>query len=197
MRLFIALPIPEPVKAEIERVQSDLRRALPRRCARWTKCEQFHLTLKFLGNIETRRVPELADAVSAACRAFPALKMRAERIGCFPDLRFPRVVWVWVHDAAEQLPVLQKAIEQAVAEFTESKAEKNFTGHVTIGRTHAIKRRQAEVLARLAHSLTERYFGEWTADKVELLRSDLSSTGAVHSVLAVFPLTGRARGIPE
>src|SRR6266487_4607346 len=86
IRAFLAVPIPDAVKAEIERAQDELRQALPKPCVRWTKREQFHLTLCFLGNVATTRVPELTEAVGAACRGFPALKLRAERIGCFPDL---------------------------------------------------------------------------------------------------------------
>ena len=190
IRAFLALPIPEAVKAEIESAQDELRQALPKPCARWTRREQFHLTLCFLGNVATTRVPELTDAVGAACRGFPALKLRAERIGCFPDLRFPRVVWVWVHHDADQLAALQKAVAQATARLEASQVEEKFTGHVTIARTRAIKRPQAEILARLAHRMTGRFFGEWTADKVELMRSDLSPDGARHSVVAIFPLQG-------
>ncbi len=188
IRAFIALPIPESVKVEIERAQDELRQALPKHCARWTKREQFHLTLRFLGNVETQRVPELAAAVGDSCQGFPALKLRAERIGCFPDLRFPRVVWVWVHDSAERLAALQKAIAEKTARFAAGEAEKDFTGHVTIARTHEIKRPQAQILANLAHRMTERFFGEWTADKVELMRSELLPGGAQHSVVAAFAL---------
>ena len=190
IRAFLVLPLPEAVKGKIERAQDELRQALPKPCARWTRREQFHLTLCFLGNVATTRVPELTEAVGAACRGLPALKLRAERIGCFPDTRFPRVVWVWVHHDADQLAALQKAVAQATVTFAERQSEKDFTGHVTIARTKEIKRPQAEILARLAHSMTGRFFGEWTADKVELMRSDLSSDGARHSVVAIFPLQG-------
>ena len=190
IRAFLALPIPEAVKAEIECAQDELRRALPKPCARWTKREQFHLTLCFLGNVETTRVAELTDAAGAACRGFPALKLRAERIGCFPDTRFPRVVWVWVHDDADQLAALQKAIGQATVKFAGRQSEKAFTGHVTIARTAEIKKPQAEILAGLARGMTGRFFGEWTADKVELMRSELSPDGARHSVVAILPLFG-------
>ena len=190
IRAFIALPIPEAVKAEIERAQDELRQALPKPCARWTRREQFHLTLCFLGNVATTRVPELTEAVGAACQGFPALRLRAERIGCFPDTRFPRVVWVWVHHDADQLAALQKAVAQATVKFAESQSEKDFTGHVTIARTREIRKPQAEILANLAHRMTGRFFGEWTADKVELMRSDLLSDGARHSVVATFPLQG-------
>lgn len=188
IRAFLALPIPDAVKTEIERAQEELRLALPKHCARWTKREQFHLTLRFLGDVATTRVAELTEAVGVACSGFPALKLRAERIGGFPDLRFPRVVWVWVHDAADQLAALQRAVAQATAPFAESQAEKDFSGHVTLARTKEIKRPQGDILAKLAHSMAGRFFGEWTADRVELMRSELSPDGARHSVVATFPM---------
>jgi 2'-5' RNA ligase len=60
---------------------------------------------------------------------------------------------------------------------------------VTIARINGIKRPQAEALAKLAYALTSRQFGDWTASDVKLMRSELAQSGAVHSVLAAFPLT--------
>ena len=189
-RLFIAISVPERVKDEMEKTQAELRAALPENAVRWMGRAQFHLTLKFLGNVEAQRVDALGDSLRRACGNFPALPLRAERIGCFPDLRYPRVIWAWVHDAGDVLPKLQLAIEGAVAGFTAEKSEEKFTGHVTLGRSKTIKRPQAEILARLAHGMTERFFGEWTADEVELIRSELSSSGARYSTVAVAPLAG-------
>ncbi len=188
LRLFIALPIPESVKDEIERVQSELRKILLPKSVRLTRRDQFHLTLKFLGAVESNRVTELTEALRGACSGFPALKLRAERIGCFPSLRYPRVVWVWVHDDAGQLGVLQGRVEAACGRFAEEKSDKKFTGHVTLARIDGVKRPQAESLAKLAHSMTERRFGKWTATEVNLMRSELFQSGAVHTVLEAFPL---------
>jgi 2'-5' RNA ligase len=190
VRAFVEFPIPEFVKEAIERAQDELRRALPEKSVRWTKREQFHLTLRFLGNVEPSRLRDLSNALRGACSGFPALKLRAERVGCFPDLRFPRVVWAWVHDDAEQLPVLQSRIDAAVGSFAENREEKKFTGHVTVARTNGIKRSKAEVLAKQVSALTEQRFGEWVASEVKLMRSELLPSGAVHSVLAAFPLAG-------
>jgi 2'-5' RNA ligase len=182
-RLFIAISVPDAVKTEMEKAQAELRRGLPEGCVRWTRREQFHLTLKFLGNVEAQRVETLAGAIRDACQGFTALRLRAERIGCFPDLRFPRVIWAWVHDRQEQLPRLQNAIETATRDFTTETPEERFTGHVTLGRARGIKRREAGVLAKVVAGIVERAFGEWNADRIEIMRSEMSSTGARHSVL--------------
>jgi 2'-5' RNA ligase len=192
-RLFIALTIPEEVKSEIEKAQAELRRTLPKGGVRWTRREQFHLTLKFLGNVEAQRVEPLADAVRGACQGFGTLDLRAERIGFFPDLRSPRVVWAGVRDQREQLPRLQSVVEAATRNFSAEDSSEKFTGHVTLGRIKTIRRPETEILARLAGGLATRFFGAWTADKIEIIRSQLSPDGAGYTTLATIPLAGEQR----
>jgi 2'-5' RNA ligase len=187
-RLFVALRVPEEVKAKVEKAQAELRRSLEQARVTWTRREQFHLTLKFLGNVEGGRVAELVEAVRGACSGFAALRLRAEGVGCFPELRSPRVVWVGVRDAEEALPRLQRAIETACAGFSAQERQERFSGHVTLGRIKSIGRPEAESLGSQARAMAERFFGQWTADQVEIMRSELSSEGARHTVLATVGL---------
>jgi 2'-5' RNA ligase len=188
LRLFIAISLPEPVKVEIEKAQAEMRRALPGDFMRWTEREQFHLTLKFLGNVEAQHLDALSESLRAVCRTFSPLRLRAAQVGFFPDSHRPRVVWVAVGDEKNSLPSLQAAIEAAVQEFTVETAEGKFSGHVTLARCKMIKRPQAEILARLAAGIADKVFGEWTADAIELIRSELSPGGPRYTVLASPPL---------
>jgi len=194
-RLFIAVTVPEEIKSEIEKTQTELRRALPKASVRWTKRAQFHLTLKFLGNVDAQRVGPLTKALGAACQGFGPLELRAERIGFFPDLRRPRVVWVGMHDQQEQLAGVQRAIEAATRDYTAEESTERFTGHVTLGRIKSLSRTEAEALAALAASLATRFFGAWTAGAVELFRSQLSPEGARHTTLASIPLARQSSAI--
>ena len=144
--------------------------------------------MKFLGNVDTARVGALTDAVRVACARFTPLRLRAERVGCFPDLRKPRVVWVGVHDEGNQLAGLAKAVEDPAVGFTAEKREGEFTGHITVARMKNFKRPEAGILAGLAREMAERVLGEWTADAVELMHSELASDGAKHTCLARLPL---------
>ena len=192
MRLFVAISLPDPVKDEIEKAQRQLRDSIPGKSVRWTKREQFHLTLKFLGNVRESQVSELISALRESCMRFSELQLRAERIGFFPDARFPRVLWAGVHDEKSQLTPLQSAIEESVKSFTEERPEKRFTGHVTLARLLRIQRREAEALAKTVSTMSQRLFGEWVANKVELIRSELSSSGSRYTTLADIPLSGKA-----
>ena len=188
VRLFIAVMIPDEVKTEMEKAQADLGRGLAAGRIRWARRGQFHLTLRFLGNVEAQRVGQLIEAVRGACQGFPGLQLRAQGVGFFPDLRFPRVIWVGVRDERDHLERLQLAVQNSVRDFTTQEPEEKFTGHVTLGRIKGIKREEAKTVTKLAATLASRSFGEWTADKLQIMRSELSSEAAHHTVLATLLL---------
>jgi 2'-5' RNA ligase len=201
IRLFVAISPTEDVKDRIEKAQRQLRGALPGNIVRWTKRDQFHLTLKFLGNVAEMRVKELTDALRDACRGVEAMRLRAERVGFFPGARVPRVLWAGVHDEKDALPEVQKIVEASVEKFISEDAsptgrqrsqEKAFTGHITLGRIQRIRRSEAETLAKAADDISEPFFGEWTADHVELIRSELLSGGSRYTTLAEVPFLIKA-----
>jgi len=91
-------------------------------------------------------------------------------------------------DQAGLLVDLQKRIETAIRPFTAEPGEKNFSGHVTLGRLKNLKPPDARKLAAHAQTVKDRTFGEWTADEIEIIRSELSPAGARHTTLVVFRL---------
>jgi 2'-5' RNA ligase len=215
LRLFVAISPPEEVKDRIEKAQHELRRAMTGNIVRWTKREQFHLTLKFLGNVAATHIKELTEALHSACLGAGALRLRAERVGFFPGARVPRVLWIGVHDEIGALPRLQERVEAGIKKFTEDAAnpgstgvppasfkevipgggsppgprrsQEAFTGHITLGRIQRIRHSESEILSQAAADLADPFFGEWTANHLELIRSELS--GSRYTTLAEIPLS--------
>jgi RNA 2',3'-cyclic 3'-phosphodiesterase len=187
-RLFMAIAMPEPVRDAILRVQRELQSLVPRDVVRWTKPEQFHLTLRFLGDVAADRVEDLKQSAGAVGRGARALAVRAEGVGFFPNSRAPRVIWAGVHDGEGRLLELQRQIETAVAPLSPERGEKNFAGHVTLGRLKYPKPADIRDLVARAQTLEKRRFGEWTAQEVEIIRSESSPSGARYTTLARFPL---------
>ena len=188
LRLFVAIPIPEPVRDEIIRVQRELQRLVPRNVARWTRSDQFHLTLRFLGDVPIDGAEKLKQSVGAVCRNARPLSLRAEGVGFFPNPRSPRVIWVGINDGEGQLVDLQRQIETAIGPFSTEPGERNFTGHVTLGRLKNPRPADTRDLAARAQSLEKWLFGEWPAHEIEIIRSELSPAGARHASLAAFRL---------
>ncbi|EEF60217.1 RNA 2',3'-cyclic phosphodiesterase [Pedosphaera parvula] len=192
-RLFIALPVPEFVKEELKRVQSELRLNLPGGSVRWTRMDQCHLTLRFLGNVPSDAVSELSAAVKRSCSEFPLVHLKAERIGFFPNERRPRVIWVGVSDDSGNLRALQAVLSKAVSPFTTEVDAKIFSGHLTLGRIQNLHARDVKMLGDLARGSTDRIFGEWTADRIDIMRSELGAQGSRHSCLESITLGSTCR----
>jgi 2'-5' RNA ligase len=190
-RLFVAIAVPDFVQDSIERAQRELRSTMGDRAVRWTKRDQFHLTLKFLGAVESLKVADLAAALRSATANFAPLQLQAAGIGMFPDAQRPRVLWAGVQDRAGRLVDLQRRIQSATASFTAEPSEPHFTGHVTLGRCRTLGRSEARALAASADTMAHRSFGQWTADAIEIVRSELGPAGSRHTVLEALGLGAR------
>jgi len=190
LRLFIAVPVPDFVKEKIKATQDHLRQSSSHSAVRWTTPGQFHLTLRFLGKVETASVEPLVDSLRTVGQSCPPFQLRAHGVGFFPNARAPRVVWVGVQDSEEErlIPV-QQAVQQATLRFTSEEPEQRFSGHITLGRAKNINRQEAAILVEAAGRFSETLFGEWTATEIHVMRSLLSPQGAEHMVLAAVPFS--------
>jgi 2'-5' RNA ligase len=166
LRLFLAIPIPEDIRSELRRLQLESQPLLPPRAVRWTRPEQFHLTLKFLGNVPATDTSALSEAVRAVCAAAPPLRLRAEGVGFFRNESSPRVFWIEIKSADGRLREFQRQLEAAVE------------------RLEKLGRRETEKWT--AQLQKNRTFGEWTAGEVELVQSTLSPSGAIHAIFGIF-----------
>jgi 2'-5' RNA ligase len=187
-RLFVALPVPERVRSTLTDVQRELRPLLKEGEASWPRTGHFHLTLRFLGNVDSRRIEELETCLRPLAAAHEQMVLHCERLGCFPALRRPKVIWAWVHDEGNRLMVLQRAIENAAAAFTRQPEEAKFVGHVTLARVKRCQRMTSERIAAFVEGAVERRFGSWTAEAMELIRSEMSAGGSHYTTLAALPL---------
>lgn len=182
-RLFVAITLPDTVRTNLADMQRELKPILPYNSTAWTKPEKIHLTLRFLGNVESMRIPELAEKLGAALAGFGEFDLVCERLGCFPDLRYPRVIWAGVHDDQKRLAQLHRRVDEAVKGFAEVPAEERFVGHITLARSKQIKRPDAERLAQFVERAATRRFGDWRVPSVALLRSQLSPAGTSYEDL--------------
>ena len=187
-RLFVAITVPDAIREEMLRVQHELQLLAPRGAVRWTKPEQFHLTLRFLGDVSSDRVMDLQEAVRAVCASAPVLHLRAQGVGFFPHARAPRVVWVGINDSGNHLVNLQRKIEDAVRPFTAETGGERFAGHVTLGRFKQFNVLGVRELTAGAEAMKDRRFGEWTGREIEIIRSELLATGSRYTLLVAIRL---------
>jgi 2'-5' RNA ligase len=106
-------------------------------------------------------------------------------VGCFPDTRRPRVVWVGVHEPTGALERLRDAVEEHVAPLGFPTEKRRFSPHLTLGRVHrrALKSEAQEVGEVVAASAVGD-IDEMRVDEVCYIKSDLRPGGAVYTVLS-------------
>jgi RNA 2',3'-cyclic 3'-phosphodiesterase len=183
IRAFIAVEI-NP--ATTSRIAATVELLKPRIAAiRWVDAGNFHLTLKFLGNIDESRIEPIGAALTDALRPFPRLTINAKGLGVFPNPKRPRVLWVGL--VGSQLVSLQAKVESALTPLGFAPEEKSFAPHLTIGRWRQGARADRTLEQELG-KWSELEFGVSPIDEVILFQSDLKPAGAIHRRLKVVML---------
>jgi 2'-5' RNA ligase len=195
IRAFIAVPLPQALLDELGALQDNLERRIPPGSVRWVRPEGIHLTLKFLGDVPLSQVPDFDKALEELSRHAPSCTFTVEGLGCFPNSRRPRVVWVGVQEPTGRLAALQDGVEEAMAHFGFKPEGRGFTPHLTLGRVG--RRSSAGQAAQVGSEVAETTAGrlaEVSVDGFVLIRSVLKATGAEYTTLHEYRLTQGLNG---
>lgn len=177
IRCFVAIPLEPEVVSGIAKIQRRLREL--ELDASWPAAQGLHLTLKFLGNVEEVRVPELAAALQRAVQGRDGLELSVQGLGAFPRPSDPRVVWVGV-EGGPDLTDLQAAIEKQVTALGFPREDRPFRPHLTAARVKS-RRNVARLIRFLEVETVD--LGTFHADRVHLYQSLLRPEGAEYRIL--------------
>lgn len=189
LRAFIAIDIPPEIKQAISSQTASLRKESGR-AARWVDAENIHLTLKFLGDVSSANLELLAQALQAECAQTAPFTVSLEGLGCFPNPRRPRTLWIGLV-VPPGLTRLQRQVEASTARLGYAADDKPFSPHLTIGRV----REQAapaelQALRSLLEQTTVASLGTFNVNEVHLYKSDLKPQGPTYTRLATARLEG-------
>lgn len=182
-RLFIAFDTP-PVVLPLMTAARDRLRAI-RSDVKWEPDDKLHCTLKFLGDTPPDRMDAVSGAFAAVARATEAPMATYEGLGCFPNMREPRIVWAGIRDPEHTIAALATAVDVAAEGCGFERERRRFHPHVTLGRVKG-QRGLRELLATL-ETITF-VCPPVQIQEIVLVRSELRPTGSVYTVAARFPL---------
>jgi len=184
MRLFIAVNLSTDARDAIQNALDNFPVTNPP--WRWVSPDNWHLTLKFLGETNAAQVDSLNTALGEVARRHHAFEMTLGPFGGFPSLRGPRVLFYDVERGATELRQLAEDVDVAVEKVLGLAREtRAYRAHVTIARVkEALSPELATRFARVS-PLT----GAVTrVDSFDLIESRLARTGATYSVVKEFAL---------
>jgi RNA 2',3'-cyclic 3'-phosphodiesterase len=189
IRSFIAIEVPLELIERIAGAQREIERVTKANAdtVRWTRPEQMHVTLKFLGNVPDDRLGALERALAEAVVGSVPFELSLENFGCFPSPRNPSVLWVGLGGQVTAIRQLQRRIEAQTHGFSSQEENREYHPHLTIGRI----RERGKDSRRLAEGLSQFRLSDgnqWIVREVVLMRSNLSPHGAIHIRLATAQL---------
>lgn len=184
LRLFIAIETPAEIRPQLGTIRDQLKES----CAdvKWEPDEKLHATLEFLGQTDEGLLPEIVSIITGVCQTMTPVSVKYAGVGCFPNRRAPRIVWVGMRDLKGNLATLQREIETAVEPLGFKREERAFHAHVTIGRVKSEKRIGS--LIRMMESVTFES-QPVTIGEIIIVRSELEHSGSVYTTLETIPLT--------
>ncbi|MGQ9599594.1 MAG: RNA 2',3'-cyclic phosphodiesterase [Anaerolineae bacterium] len=184
LRTFIAIELDPHLKAKLAELQGQLRTQLPARSIRWVQPDSIHLTLKFLGDTSLEQVEEVKVALTQAAVGVEPFSFTVGKLGCFPNNRQPRVVWVGLQEPTGRLARLQQAVEKFVAPLGFPTEGRPFSPHLTLGRVqHHASRAEVHQIGEVVAASAVGILDEMTVTAISYIKSDLRPSGAVYTTL--------------
>ena len=143
---------------------------------RWTRPENVHLTLKFLGEIPEGEIEQIGAALRKVCADHTPFDAGLSSFGAFPSAQRARVIWASAAAGSEELRALAADVEAAFEPLGFGREDRTFVPHVTLGRVRG-KPVKLELPAVVP--------GEprFEISRVELMESRLAAGGAVYETL--------------
>ena len=182
IRAFVALPLPSEIQRELGIIQAQLIET--QAAVKWDTSEKFHITLKFLGDVDPSKPQLIARELQNSIGGLSPFDLSFVSLGAFPNISQPRVVWIGT-EQNEPVQGIQERVERVCSSFGFVKEDRPFHAHVTLGRVKGDRN-----LDRLTAKLKSITFKPLIArcSEVHIIRSELKPSGSVYTLLNSIPL---------
>ena len=134
IRAFVAIQLPPNVLNSLAQINKELAVQIPQNSVRWVKPHLIHLTLRFLGDTAESTLPSLFNALDETVAQHNAFSLNLDQLGCFPNCKRPRVIWVGLQGQLDALNTLKREIDEALQRLGWDQEDKAFRPHLTLGR---------------------------------------------------------------
>lgn len=181
MRTFIAIELPQEIKSALSRLQEELKA-----CGadvKWVEPENIHLTLKFLGEVDDKKLEKIVGAMDEAAAENTGFQAGISSLGGFPKIDYLRVIWVGIDKGAKETEQIAKGLEEKIAKIGIPKEARPFSSHITIGRTRSPVNRDKLIQSLKDKADLEDEKMDFPVTKIALFKSTLTPKGPLYETL--------------
>ncbi|MEQ8199838.1 MAG: RNA 2',3'-cyclic phosphodiesterase [Syntrophomonadaceae bacterium] len=186
MRMFVAIAVPDSVKQHARMIRNLLGRSRPD--IKWVEYDNYHLTVKFLGEVKGSDLPQLKKQLTLAGESAPPFYLSAGGVGYFPNSRHPRVIWLGIKGELDKASFLGERVDAYLGELG-FEPEKEHRFHLTLGRARS-ENNLREMQKDMEQMEARDKLVGFKVDKFQLMMSELSQSGPKYSELDSFYLKG-------
>ena len=183
MRVFVAIPLPAHLKANLVALQQEFR-PVPL-AATWVREAGFHVTVKFLGDVDSSQIKSIISCLATTAQHCHPFSLLLAGVGVFPHESSPRVLWVGVQDIGGDLRHMQQALDAHLMQVGFPPENRPSAPHLTLARVKRILRRGDFLAALKLHR--ETVVGQLDVGHIELMESRLHPSGARYSTVHTAP----------
>ena len=131
MRYFIGIPIKD-WQDKLSKLLLKMKKGT--KGVKWVKEENLHITLKFLGEIEEGKIEETKKIIEESLENIKSFSIEAGKLGAFPSLSSPHVIWLGIENGKEKVEEIFKNIEERLSSIDIPPDTRKFHPHITLGR---------------------------------------------------------------
>jgi len=178
-RLFVGVKI-KPA-SQLNSAYQKLQSKLKDDRIKWVESDNFHLTLKFLGETNEQLLPEIFSELENMLTNFNSFKINIKGIGRFYRKKHSKVIWFGIDDPQNQLYLIAEKLNKNLKPFGFKPEQKTFKAHLTVGRVKYIQ--NEHVLNDFIDTYSNHVFQEIIVDEVILYERVLKIGGSVYNSL--------------
>ncbi|MDR1160575.1 MAG: RNA 2',3'-cyclic phosphodiesterase [Syntrophomonadaceae bacterium] len=186
MRVFIAIPIENVLKDNIAKITKNIMNTSVK--IKWVEYENYHLTLKFLGDVSVSQTEKVMKNLKNVSQNCPPYEMILQNLGFFPNNKKPKVVWMGIKEGIPRIRRHSELVDNAVAPLGFEK-ERRPVFHLTLGRIRS-DITDGEYIARVEELGKNMEPVKLNVDRFDLMESRLTSKGPIYTILEEYKMDG-------
>ena len=180
-RIFIAVDISAEARRIVAAYIDQLRSQFEDVRAGWEKAEKLHFTVRFLGKVEKERIAAIEKSVADVCSAHEPFEAEIAGTGVFPNAREPRILWLGLGDALDEMVSLGRDVNLALDGLGSQREPRDYVPHLTIARVREPRKAGALGVTHVnANFATVRF----RVGHLTLYESVLSPAGSTYQVIS-------------
>jgi len=179
VRTFVAIKLTPEIISNIGRVQEELKRTDAQ--VKWVEPDNIHLTLKFLGHITPEDLEKVKITTRAILKPFASFEISIAGLGAFPQIEYPRVIWLGINKGKEELGKMVSNLEERLARIGFAKGKRPFSPHLTLGRVKSSKGKRK--LVGILTTTEASNLGNMRVTRISIMKSELKPQGPIYTSL--------------